>query len=428
MLFSLKRLFLYLITPSLLILFSLLLLFKWPDIFSNPSGGKEFKALLIILPVLPYVIFVALGIMGSRYNNLGLILSSAVLAISYPAFTTTIFLNTSIPAAIAFLLPLNLTFFTLLVKRRIFTLASLFFTLFLIFQITSVFVLLGKGLSSNTYLSSIVSGFHALQTDISTISGNLTAFFNNQAIWGTSTPVILSFVISILYLSYRFFKNKDIIAVGYIGILLSVFLGITVNQAAAPILFFLSAGILLLITMLEASFSMAYIDELTSLPGRRSLDETMLNLGKKYTIAMFDIDHFKKFNDTYGHDAGDQVLHLTASKLREIFGKKVFRYGGEEFTAVFPRKDVNEVLSKLEKFRKVLAATPFIIRGPKRKTGSSANRSQTKRSGDKNVKITVSIGAAQSDKTLKSPDQVIKAADKMLYKAKKSGRNCVKIT
>ena len=55
---------------------------------------------------------------------------------------------------------------------------------------------------------------------------------------------------------------------------------------------------------------MAYVDELTGLPGRRSLDQTLINLGKKYSIAMIDIDHFKKFNDTYGHDTGDQVLKI----------------------------------------------------------------------------------------------------------------------
>jgi len=427
LLFSLKRLFLYLITPSILIIFSLILLFKWPGLFLNPSGGKEFKALLIILPVLPYIIFAVLGVMGSRYNNLGLILSSAVLAVSYPVFSHGIpSISNSIPAAVAFLLPLNLTFFTLLVKRRIFTFASLIFTGLILFQVIIVLFLFGKGLSSGNYFSTLLRSFPALYEDINNISKSMGTFLTDQTILSISTPVIIAFAVSILYLSFRFFRNKDIIAVGYIGILISIFLGITLKQSAAPMLFFLTAGILLVITMLEASFSMAYIDELTALPGRRSLDETMLNLGKKYTIAMFDIDHFKKFNDKYGHDAGDQVLQLTASKLREIFGKKVFRYGGEEFTAVFPRKEVDDALPKLEKFRKVLARTPFVIRGPKRKTSSSSSRGKTKTSGDKSVKITVSIGAAQADKNFKNPDQVIKAADKALYKAKKSGRNCVK--
>jgi diguanylate cyclase (GGDEF)-like protein len=74
-----------------------------------------------------------------------------------------------------------------------------------------------------------------------------------------------------------------------------------------------------------------YIDELTGLQGRRSLNETLYNLGRKYAIAMIDVDHFKKFNDTYGHKTGDQVLKMIAYKLERISGgAKTFRYGGEE--------------------------------------------------------------------------------------------------
>lgn len=86
---------------------------------------------------------------------------------------------------------------------------------------------------------------------------------------------------------------------------------------------------------------MAYQDELTSLPGRRALKEYLLKLGSEYTIAMFDIDHFKKFNDTHGHDVGDQVLRMVASKLATVSGRgKSFRYGGEEFTLVFSEKSL----------------------------------------------------------------------------------------
>ena len=88
----------------------------------------------------------------------------------------------------------------------------------------------------------------------------------------------------------------------------------------AYMIFFFTAGLILLITSIEASFSMAYMDELTGLPGRRSLNETMLNLGRKYVIAMIDIDHFKKFNDTYGHKTGDQVLKMIATRLGKMGG------------------------------------------------------------------------------------------------------------
>lgn len=97
---------------------------------------------------------------------------------------------------------------------------------------------------------------------------------------------------------------------------------------------FSSAGFIFLASVLEASFIKAYVDELTGIGGRRSLEDAMLNLGRKYAIAMMDIDHFKKSNDTYGHEAGDQVLRLVASKLNSAFGRNAYRYGGEEFTVV----------------------------------------------------------------------------------------------
>src|SRR3546814_5904189 len=70
------------------------------------------------------------------------------------------------------------------------------------------------------------------------------------------------------------------------------------------------------------AYQMAFRDELTGLPGRRALNERMQRLGRNYVLAMSDVDHFKKFNDTHGHDVGDQVLRLVASKLSKISGDR----------------------------------------------------------------------------------------------------------
>jgi diguanylate cyclase (GGDEF)-like protein len=163
---------------------------------------------------------------------------------------------------------------------------------------------------------------------------------------------------------------------------------------------------------------MAYLDELTGLPGRRSLNETRLNLGRKYAIAMMDVDHFKQFNDVYGHKVGDQVLRTIASRLANITGgAKTFRYGGEEFTAIFPGKTVREAAPHVEKFRRALEATPFVIR--KKKAASAGGGSY----GNEQVHVTVSIGLASPNLNLTDPEKVLKAADKMLNTAKQAGRN-----
>jgi diguanylate cyclase (GGDEF)-like protein len=171
---------------------------------------------------------------------------------------------------------------------------------------------------------------------------------------------------------------------------------------------------------------MAYRDELTGLPSRRALNQSLCALGQHYTIAMVDVDHFKKFNDTYGHKTGDQVLRLLASRLSAMTGgAKAFRYGGEEFTAVFPGKSVEEALPHLDACRKRLAATPFTVRGKARKKASASQRGKTGAGSGKQVRVTVSMGAAGPSSKLTTPSQVILAADKALYRAKKAGRNCV---
>lgn len=96
-----------------------------------------------------------------------------------------------------------------------------------------------------------------------------------------------------------------------------------------------AALLLMLAATLQESFHMAFGDELTGLPGRRAFNETLKRATGTYSIAMIDVDHFKKFNDTHGHDTGDDVLKLVASRLSRVGdGGRAFRYGGEEFAVV----------------------------------------------------------------------------------------------
>jgi diguanylate cyclase (GGDEF)-like protein len=225
----------------------------------------------------------------------------------------------------------------------------------------------------------------------------------------------------------RFARSRDALSAGFLGSLVLAFLGLSGNRASpADVIYFSAAGLALVISAIDVSFSMAYLDELTGLPARRSLNNELLNLGRKYAVAMIDIDHFKKFNDLYGHKTGDQVLKMIASKLKDITGSaKVFRYGGEEFTAIFPGKSVDEALPHLEVYRKLIEATPFVIRGNERRVRSTDKNGRVSLSGQKSARVTVSIGASASGKDFTMPEEVLKEADRILYKAKKAGRNRV---
>lgn len=191
-------------------------------------------------------------------------------------------------------------------------------------------------------------------------------------------------------------------------------------------IFHLSGSALaLLLSMVETSHALAYKDELTGLPGRRALREEFLKLGGDYCIAMVDVDHFKKFNDTYGHDAGDDVLRMVASRLMRMGGSaRAFRYGGEEFTIVFAGPAADEAADRLEQLRKDIASTAFTIRSALRPKKRPSRVKRPK--GDPvQVKVTVSIGAAWRKDGETSPDDVLTRADKALYRAKRTGRNRV---
>ncbi|MCL1147265.1 GGDEF domain-containing protein [Shewanella marinintestina] len=195
------------------------------------------------------------------------------------------------------------------------------------------------------------------------------------------------------------------------------------DQLPISVLFTL-IGIAYIYSILAKSYHLAYRDELTGLSSRRALNTVALSLNKHYSLAMVDIDHFKHFNDTYGHDVGDQVLRLVAAKLVKVQGGgKVYRYGGEEFAIVFENKDIEVVLPHLEKLRKKISQYDIVLRNEKRKLTSKADRDVVD-SQNPTVNITISIGVAEQHGE-NSFDNTLKRADKALYKAKDNGRNCV---
>lgn len=196
-------------------------------------------------------------------------------------------------------------------------------------------------------------------------------------------------------------------------------------------------------SIVETSYSLAYHDELTTLPSRRALNEELLRLQTPYSIAIVDIDHFKQFNDRHGHDVGDQVLRLVAMKLAAVTGGgKAYRCGGEEFAILFPGKTSIDALGHLEDLRAAVEASWLrlrtsdrrqVARGPDRRNQTPRSRARmglnirqlAKTKGPATLSVTVSIGVAAGTSEGTDPNHVIKAADKALYRAKDSGRNRV---
>jgi diguanylate cyclase (GGDEF)-like protein len=420
-----------LIIPAAFILLSALLVWQWPGLEKQVGKMKEMRALLTVLPYLPYV-FLTIGfVMGWRFNNGGMILTTFILGLSYFALSHTLSgssskvnIGPSIPESMSFLLPLNLAYFATLRNRHILTPKGLSCIGFILFQAFGVVLLCYPQLITNAKGSFSLPSKSLLQ-----LSVKLGAVFHGGSFWGiknVSTISFSSFLAAFMFLLMRFHRSRDSLSAGSLCTLVAVLLGIALYTKNSLTLFFSAAGLILVITSIETSFSMAYIDELTELPGRRSLNETLANLGRRYAIAMIDIDHFKKFNDQYGHKTGDQVLKMVASNLKELTGgAKVFRYGGEEFAAVFSGKTAKEVVPHLDTYRKILESTPFTVRGRGRKKSSAENRGKISPASRKGINVTVSIGVASPNRGMATPEKVLKAADRILYKAKKAGRNRV---
>jgi diguanylate cyclase (GGDEF)-like protein len=188
-------------------------------------------------------------------------------------------------------------------------------------------------------------------------------------------------------------------------------------------------SIILLFNILESSLGTVKLDALTGLPGRKTLDDNMNMLTGLYSIAMVDIDHFKLINDKYGHETGDQVLKFLAGRLRTLPFGKAYRYGGEEFTIVAPGWDKKELQPLLDELRESIYSAEFYLRSTSRpqRTTSGAKLRQGASQG-KRIQLSVSIGIAQVSKSYPTPEMVIIAADKALYKAKDKGRNCVELS
>jgi len=215
------------------------------------------------------------------------------------------------------------------------------------------------------------------------------------------------------------------------------------NDPRLATLYTATAACILSTSIIESSYLLAYHDELTTLPSRRAFNDALLRLQEPYSIAVVDIDHFKKFNDTYGHDTGDQVLRRVASGLARVSGGgRAYRCGGEEFNILFPGKSTPEVVEHLEQLRENIEASGFQMRGndrrqsprgpdrrnerPRRRASKGqAIRDLAQQTSPATLSVTVSIGVASSTKRNSNPEMVLQAADKALYRAKANGRNRV---
>lgn len=179
-----------------------------------------------------------------------------------------------------------------------------------------------------------------------------------------------------------------------------------------------ATGVVMVLTDVTKLHRQANFDKLTGLYNRRYFDELLLkefqrtqrNPDKPFSILLMDVDHFKSFNDTYGHQVGDQVL----ASFGQVLSKTVrrtdmpVRYGGEEMVVILPDTRVEQAAVAAEKIRKVVESMQLYDL-----------------EGNPIRQITTSIGVAQFSPRDQKPEDLIRRADDALYKCKSAGRNCI---
>jgi diguanylate cyclase (GGDEF)-like protein len=368
------------------------------------------EAVATSAPVYSWVIFGVGILLGWRFKRSQLVVALAVLfaaerAIAFfPVFGPSALVGRVVYSAVAVLLPLDLAAIAWLSERTMSTWPGRVVEGAILIQPLAIALLLRPELSSVAQAMQqgiVPSGLHV-----------------------TRLPAValLAFLVAIAATALRFVVRRTVIQASLAWALLAALLGLN-SIGPATTVYLATGGLILIVSLIETSHRMAFSDELTGLPSRRALTDALMRLPELYTIAMIDIDHFKKLNDEYGHAAGDQVLRMIGSTLtRTEGGGRPFRYGGEEFAVLFPGKSVEEALPYLEDLREAIEASSFTLRGrdrpklrpekPVRATG-----------GRRRVEITVSIGVAEPDEGGLEPEDVIRAADQALYHAKRTGRN-----
>jgi diguanylate cyclase (GGDEF)-like protein len=363
----------------------------------------------------PYAVIMFAGLLSLRFGRSRVVCVLSAIGLAYLGASCYLkdgqgsFSAKVVFHAVSILLPLNLLIFIALRERKLLSSHGVLRFGFILLQVAAIaWVILFKQKDVLTFVTQEIFPNHYFPaTHVSQLT-------------------LIIMILSFLFIGVSTFLKNTPIKSGFLGVLVAVFFACNFAGIENNFSIYISvAGIILTISLIQDSHNMAYLDELTGLLSRRALNENMMMLGRRYTIAMLDVDNFKKFNDTFGHDMGDQVLKMVGSRMKKIRGGgEAYRYGGEEFTVIFLRKEMKQAAPHLEELRQAIEKHKIVIRGKDRpKDSTRGKRERGKKNVGRKVSVSISIGLAERHNGLRTPDDVIKAADKALYKAKRMGRN-----
>jgi diguanylate cyclase (GGDEF)-like protein len=376
--------------------------------------GLPTITLPLLVRIYPYVVLAAGIWFGWHFNRSRLIfvivalaLTDRLLLIFAEGSGASVGAGRVVYNAVCILLPLNLVVFSLVKERGFISWRGKWPLGMILFQIIAVTVIgAWKQLGLSPYLE---------YSFVKIPLFNLTPM---------AQPGLLAFGAAFFILLFRYVQHRSSMECAFFWALVSSFFALALGDIG-PIstIFFSTAVLVLVISVIETSFNLSFYDDLTGLPARRALKETLSKIGRHFTVAMIEVDSFKKINDRYGLVVGDQVLRMVATKLEKVTGGGLcYRYSEQRFAVVFPVKFVDETIPHLESLRKNVEIYSFILRGPKRPREKPANPEKY-RGAQKRISLTIAIGVVERIDAKVKPKYVINSADQALLNAQSKGGN-----
>jgi len=369
------------------------------------------------IAALPYIVLTFGLIFGWYFASSRMILSLLVLALADRAlvlFPTTdadqAAVSQTIVAITAFLVPLNLLAFSILKEDSLSALRGLTRVVLVLVQ---PFLLLWLCLPDQHDLASSFTREY-----IPSLYMEWTPI---------PQPALFAFATALLLHVIRFALHRDPLEGGAIWALFAIFVAYhTSRYGWQPTNFFMAAGLILFVTLLQSFYQRTYRDELTGIPGRLAYEEAIGQLGKRFSVAVISIDQLTQYANTHGKPVSEQILKLVAPRVQAACSDgQIFRTTGGELTVLFPGKSTTETLGTLETVRKTIEAISLFLRGRDR-VWEKQRGTQKTGSHDQTLPITLSIGVGEKVNDSATLSLVLKSAYRALYEAKGIGGNVVK--
>mgnify|MGYP001165927821 FL=1 len=239
-------------------------------------------------------------------------------------------------------------------------------------------------------------------------------------------PALVAFAIAGLLHVIRFALHRNPLEGGAIWALCAIFVAYhTSRYGWQPTNFFMAAGLIFFVTLLQSFYQQTYRDELTGIPGRLAYDEAIGQLGKRFSVAIIGIDQLTQYANIHGKSVSEQILKLAAPRIQAACSDgQIFRTTGEEFTVLFPGKSATDTMGTLDTVRKSVEAIGLFLRGQDRVWEQRGAKEAGSR--DQALPITLSIGVGEKLTDSATLTLVIKSAYRGLYEAKGIGGNVVK--